>query len=182
MQQFLDRSLIQEQYGEICKGIKRAVQLSRQSNEEKLKVSTIVEFEKFFNKFGIALTEILDYEQTSIGGIKFKGRGDILSGSLIMEFKNYNLLTNPTEYKKALKQVMDKYLLPIDKKIAKYFTALLFDGETAVFIKFDEVGGRWIPSKKSFNDFVLYDWVLLISQTIKKPASSDALQNIQARE
>jgi len=99
-----------------------------------------------------------------------------------MEFKNYNLLTNPTEYKKALKQVMDKYLLPIDKKIAKYFTALLFDGETAVFIKFDEGGGRWIPSKKSFNDFVLYDWVLLISQTIKKPASSDALQNIQARE
>src|SRR3989338_856247 len=147
-QQFLDRSLIQEQYGELSKGIKRAVQLSRQS-----------------------------YEETSIGGIKLKGRGDIFSGSLIMEFKTYNLLVNPTEYKKALKQVIDKYLLPIDKKIAKDFTALLFDGETTVFIRFDEAGGQWIPSKKSFNDFVLYDWVLLISQTIKKPVSSKALQN-----
>ena len=89
-QQFLDRSLIQEQYGELSKGIKRAVQLSRQSNEEKLKISILIEFEKFFNKFGIDLNDILDYEQTSIGGIKLKGRGDILSGSLIMEFKTYN--------------------------------------------------------------------------------------------
>ncbi len=174
--ELLDYNQIKESYSTLSKGMKQAIQLSKQSNEEKLKTLTIVEFDKFFSNFGIFLNQIADYEQTSIGGIKLKGRGDIFSGSLIMEFKIYNLLKTETEYQKALKQVKEKYLAPIDKRIAKNFTAILFDGETTVFIKYNEKQEKWIANKKQFNDFVLHDWVLLISKTIKIPISSKALK------
>jgi type I restriction-modification system DNA methylase subunit len=174
--QLLDYEQVKESYSNLSKGMKQVIQLSKQSNEEKLKTLTIVEFDKFFCNFGIFLNQIADYEQTSIGGIKLKGRGDIFSGSLIMEFKIYNLLKTETEYQKALKQVKEKYLAPIDKRIAKNFTAILFDGETTVFIKYNEKQEKWIATKKQFNDFVLHDWVLLISKTIKIPISSKALK------
>ena len=122
-QQLLDYNQVKNTYSDLSKGLKQAIQLSRESNEEKLKFLTIKEFDKFFENFGIFLNQTLDYEQTSIGGIKLKGRSDVLSGSLIMEFKTYNLLKNPAEYKKALKQVKEKYLAPINNKIAKLVSA-----------------------------------------------------------
>lgn len=174
--QILDFNQIGDYYSYLSKGVKQAISLSKQSNEEKLKTLIIIEFDKFFRNFGISLNEIVDYEQTSLGGIKLKGRTDILSGSLIMEFKKYNLLKNSTEYKKALKQVKEKYLKPIDRRIAKNITAVLFDGETVVFIQFNEKLQKWRITRKQFNDFVLHDWVLLISKTIKIPISSKALK------
>lgn len=175
-QQLLDYNQVKSTYSDLSKGLKQAIQLSRESNEEKLKILTIQEFDKFFGHFGIFLNKIVDYEQTSIGGIKLKGRGDILSGSLIMEFKTYNLLKKPAEYKKAISQVKEKYLAPIDTRIAKNFTAILFDGETAVFIGFDEKSQTWKPIRKHFNDFVIHDWVLLISKTLKVPISARTLK------
>ncbi|PIO08610.1 hypothetical protein COU59_00990, partial [Candidatus Pacearchaeota archaeon CG10_big_fil_rev_8_21_14_0_10_34_12] len=173
-QELLDYNQVKNSYSDLSKGLKQAIQLSRESNEEKLKILTIKEFDKFFEHFGIFLNH--DYEQTSIGGIKLKGRSDVLSGSLVMEFKIYNLLKNPKEYQKALKQVKEKYLEPIDKRIAKNVSAILFDGETAVFIKFNEKTQKWMPIRKNFNDFVIHDWVLLISKTIKIPISAKTLK------
>jgi hypothetical protein len=172
----LDYNKIREHYSELSKGIQKAVQLSKSSNEERLKISTIIEFEKFFQKFGIPIKQILDYEQTSIGGIKLRGRGDVLSGTLIIEFKIFGSLTKSTQYKKSVKQVLEKYLNPIPKKIAKHFNAVIFDGQTTIFISFNEKQGKWLISKKQFNDFTLYDWILLISKTIKIPISSKKLK------
>ncbi len=157
--------------------MKQAIQLSKQANEEKLKILTILEFDKFFQRFGINLKETADYEQTSIGGIKLKGRGDVLSGTLVMEFKIYNLLKTESEFQKAINQVKKKYLEPIDKKTASNFTAVIFDGETIAFFKYDEKLQKWRYKAKPFNDFTLHDWVLLISKTIKVPISSRVLKN-----
>jgi len=177
----LDRSKIKVYYEDLAKGMQKTIQISKQisktSGEEKLKINAILEFDKFFNKFGIELRDYFDYEQTSSGGIKLKGRTDILSGSLIMEFKTYSKLDSPTEYKKALKQVIEKYLEPIDKRMASRFNAVIFDGKTTVFISFDDKKQTWRTSKKTFNNFTLYDWVLLISRTLKIPISSQKLKD-----
>ncbi|KKK93103.1 hypothetical protein LCGC14_2696240, partial [marine sediment metagenome] len=74
---FLNSAQIQKHYTELSKGLQTAIQLSRNSTEERLKINTIIEFEKFFQNFGISLKEILDYEKTEIGGIKLKGSGDV---------------------------------------------------------------------------------------------------------
>ncbi|HDY72897.1 MAG TPA: hypothetical protein ENH90_01940 [bacterium] len=173
---FLNSAQIQKHYTELSKGLQTAIQLSRNSTEERLKINTIIEFEKFFQNFGISLKEILDYEKTEIGGIKLKGRGDVLSGSLNIEFKTFNWLKNPKNMKMAVKQVVEKYLEPIDKRIAKHFNAVIFDGTTTVFIKFDEKKQDWKIQKTPFNDFSLYSWVLLISKTLKIPVSSKKLR------
>ena len=110
------------------------------------------------------------------GGVKLFGRGDVLSGTLVIEYKTYGLLDSEAEYKKALRQVLEKYLNPINKSIAEKFHAVLFDGKTITFFDFDNKKGNWKHSRKQFNDFVLYDWVLLISKTTKKPVSSEALK------
>lgn len=173
----LDRNKIKDYYEDLSKGMQKAIQISKTSNEEKLKVNAVLEFDKFFSKFGISLRDYFDYEQTSSGGIKLKGRTDILSGSLIMEFKVYNNLDKQTEYKKAVKQVVEKYLVPINKSMANRFNAVIFDGKTTVFISFNSREQRWQTSKKPFNNFTLYDWVLLISKTLKIPISSQKLKD-----
>ena len=114
MQQLLlERNEVKTYYEDLTKGMQKAIQVSKTSNEEKLKIETLVEFDKFFSKFGITLRDVFDYEMTSIGGVKLKGRTDVLSGSLIIEFKTYNNLDKVSEYKKAIKQVQEKYLNPI---------------------------------------------------------------------
>jgi SAM-dependent methyltransferase len=173
----LDRNKVKDYYEELGKGMQKAIQISKTAKEEKLKINTILEFDKFFAKFGIKLTDYFDYEQTSTGGIKLKGRTDILSGSLIMEFKIYGNLDKKTEYAKAVKQVKEKYLEPLDKKIASRFNAVIFDGKTTVFMTFSEKRQEWRASKKPFNNFTLYDWVLLISKTLKIPISSQKLKD-----
>lgn len=171
----LNYSEIKQHYTELAKGMQKVIQLSRDANEEKLKTNTIIEFEKFFKKFGISLNEILEYEQTSLGGIKLNGRSDVLSGKLIIEFKTFNWLNKQENAKKATKQVLEKYLLPIDKRIAKHFNAVIFDGTTTIFVNFDETKQAWKLTRKPFNDFTLYDWVLLLSKTLKIPVSSKKL-------
>jgi hypothetical protein len=64
----LDLSEIKQYYSELSKGIQWAIQISKSSTEEKLKFNTLSEFLKFFAKFGINLNEILEFEQTSLGG------------------------------------------------------------------------------------------------------------------
>jgi type I restriction-modification system DNA methylase subunit len=171
----LNYSEIKQHYTELAKGMQKAIQLSRNSSEEKLKTNTIIEFEKFFKKFGISLNEILEYEETSLGGIKLNGRSDVISGQLIIEFKIFDWLNKPNNAKKATKQVLEKYLFPIDKRIAKHFNAVIFDGNTTIFVSYDEIKDKWKLTKKPFNDFSLYDWVLLLSKTLKIPVSSKKL-------
>jgi hypothetical protein len=171
----LDYSKVKQNYTDLSRGIQRAIYASKGAKEEKLKILTIVEFNKFFSKFGIDLATRAGYEETSVAGARLKGREDMLSGSLVMEFKTYDLLDTPSEYKKACEQVIEKYLNPIDKSIAPYFNAVVFDGINTVFIRYDVGQGQWLASKKKLNDFVLHDWILLITKTLKKPISSKEL-------
>ena len=172
MQELLDFTKIDQNYDMLTRGIQHAVQKSIQGTEEKLKISIMLEFEKFYNSFGMSLNDFCKYEETSAGGRKLKGRSDVLSGTLINEFKIYNWLSNEKNYKKAVKQIQEQYLEPLRENQNKYH-GVICDGKTLVFLSY--AGKKWIHNKRPLNKFSLQNWVLLISQKLKIPISSKNL-------
>lgn len=171
--QILDISKINDDYDELTGNIQRAVHRASAGTEEKLKMSTMFELEKFYKKFGISLNDFCKYEPTSIGGIRIKGRSDVLSGTLVNEFKIYDHLSNERNYKKAIKQITEQYLHPLKENQRKYH-GVIFDGVSIVFLSYSD-NNKWTAKKVPLNKFSIRDWILLISKKLKMPISSKNL-------
>jgi len=163
---------LQELYGEILENVEK----SKEDNEEKLRVLTINTFINFFKEFGIDLTEFIELEKTSIGTIKIKGRIDALYGLCIIEFKKVGLLSSKNQRKKFTNQVIGKYLNPFPHKKRDSIVATIFDGKFLIFVRWDKERNDWIDDVMPFNEFALFEWVLLLTGTLKKRASIETLK------
>ena len=169
-----DLERVNKHYDNLLKEIIRVAASCKTQSEETLKVRTMLEFEKFFENFEISLNDSCKYEQSMIGPIKLKGRSDVLTGSLIIEFKKSYYLSNKTNEQKAIGQVLDNYLKPLNADSPKY-QAIVFDGKSIIFFHYNPKKSKWDHDKKPLNKYTLYDWILLILGRIKIPISSNNL-------
>ena len=169
-------SKIEENFQDLLVDLKEGIKLSEFANEEKLKIETEKRLYHFLKLHGIDLSSISEYEAGSIGTIKIKGRTDALYGSLILEFKKYNLLSTEAGFKEALKQVNKKYLSAIPESKRASFCAIIFDGVKLIFIKWDQKVLGWDHKIKEFNENSLYDWILTLSGARKKQVSASILR------
>jgi len=175
--QILNITEIKKRVDTLFEEINKAVEKSKFSNEEKLKIEVLTVFNDFFKQQEIDFSSFIDYEVSKIGTLKIKGRIDALYGSLIIEFKKYNLLSKEKDLKKSIKQVNEKYLDKIPKSAKKNFIGIIFDGKQIVFIIYNPDTDNWIYDLKKFNMYALYDWLLLLSGLFKKTISHFALKN-----
>jgi len=167
------RKNINNLFGEI----NRAVEKSKFSNEEKLKIEVLTVFSNFFKQHDIEFSDYVDYEVSKIGTLKINGRIDALYGSLIVEFKKYNLLSKERDLRSALKQVNEKYLDKLPKSARKNFVGIIFDGKQIIFIDYNPDKDKWVYDIRKFSVYVLYDWLLLFSGLFKKTISYQSLKN-----
>lgn len=175
--QILNVTEIKKRIDTLFEEINNAVEKSKFSNEEKLKIEVLTVFNSFFKEQEIDFSSFIDYEVSKIGTLKIKGRIDALYGSLIVEFKKYNLLSKEKELKESIKQVNEKYLDKIPKTAKKNFGGIIFDGKQIVFITYNPNKDDWIYDFRKFNVYALYDWLLLLSGLFKKTISHFALKN-----
>ena len=157
--------------------IQSAIDKSKFSGEEKLKIEVITAFNTFFKQHDIEFSDSIDYEVSKIGTLKIKGRLDALYGTLIIEFKSYNLLSKKAELTKALKQVREKYLDTLPKKLRTSFAGIIFDGTHVVFLNYDPNKDKWAFDFRKFDVYSLYDWLVLLSGLFKKTITADSLKN-----
>lgn len=171
----LDLDKINTQLEDLFQKIQQAVLISKNSNEEKLKNEVLSVYRDFFSINGINFGEHIDFEKSKIGTVRLKGRTDALYGTLIMEFKKYNLLKNEKEIKKAINQVEEKYLNKLPQQIKKEFAGVIFDGATIIFINYLDSAWKYKISK--FNIHSIHDWLILFAGLVKKAFSSELLRN-----
>jgi type I restriction-modification system DNA methylase subunit len=167
---------IKRKIDDLYEDLSNAVEKSKFAREEKLKIEVITVFTQFFKQYDIDFTKFIDYEVSTIGTVKIKGRIDALYGSLIIEFKKYNKLSTSKELEKAKKQINEKYLDKIPKKAKKNYVGIIFDGKNIVFIKYDQENNSWKTDCRTFDVFTLYDFLLLLSGLFKKTMSSNFLK------
>ena len=167
---------IQNKINNLFNDLNNAIEKSRFSNEEKLKIEVLTVFNGFFKEHEIDFSSFIDYEVSKIGTLKINGRLDALYGSLVIEFKQYNYLSNKTQLEEALKQVKDKYLDKLPKPLRKNFVAIIFDGKHIVFINYDSDKDKWAHSFRKFDIYTLYDWLVFLSGLFKKIITAQSLK------
>ena len=168
---------IQNKINNLFNDLNNAIEKSRFSNEEKLKIEFLTVFNGFFKEHEIDFSSFIDYEVSKIGTLKINGRLDALYGSLVIEFKRYDYLSNKTQLEEALKQVKDKYLDKLPEPLRKNFVAIIFDGKHIVFINYDPDKDKWAHSFRKFDIYTLYDWLILLSGLFKKTITAQSLKN-----
>jgi len=168
---------IREKINALFEEINVAVEKSKFSSEEKLKIEVLTVFSSFFKQHDIDFSNFIDYEVSKIGTLKIKGRLDALYGSLIIEFKIYDSLSKERKLNDAIKQVYEKYLNQIPIEQRKHFVGIIFDGKQTVIIDYNPDKKKWEPKTRKFNVSVLYDWLLLLSGLFKRTISHQSLKN-----
>ncbi len=169
-----DIEKMKNQINELYSYLNEAIIISKHSSEEKLKNEVISVFRDFFKSNGINFSDFIDYELSEVQGYRLKGRTDALYGTLIMEFKRYNILSNERELEKAKNQVKEKYLDNLGEAGKRAFAGVIFDGVKIVFIKYEI--DHWNYSACTFNTFALYDWLILFIDLMKKPYSARLME------
>ena len=102
--EILDLDKIRNNTNQLFKKMNKAINISKNSTEEKLKTEVLSVFRDFFIENSIDFSSFIQYEESKIGTLKVNGRTDALYGTLIMEFKSYGKLDTEKELKKAIKQ------------------------------------------------------------------------------
>jgi hypothetical protein len=173
---------IRKDFQTFYQDVRKAIESSRDSNEEKLKILVINAITSYLAAHGLDISGIVEYEVGAIGTVKIKGRADALYGTQIIEFKTYDLLSSPKELEKSFSRVISKYLASLPEERRGFFYAVIFDGKNIVTVRYDVGKKSWIKERREFSETTLYDWLLLLIGALKKQVSVTRLRNDFALE
>jgi len=159
---------------ELYQNLLRVIEDSRDAKEEKLKIMVESELHAYFKKHQYDLSEIVEYDTSSIGSVKIKGFPDAVYGLLIFDYKRYGRLSR--EFESIFLDYKKKYLDPLPEKRRSSFQGILFDGKSIAFIKYSNEKKEWEKEIQDFSENSLYDWLLLLIGASKKQVSARLLK------